>query len=169
MGPHDADWLAAAVRKYEGQLRLYSTRLLGSPDRAEDVVQEAFLRLCKADRTAVEPQLAAWLFTVCRNLAFDLLRKEKRMTAPVTRDDRSSSGADPSSAAEVRDAFQRVSIELAGLPNQQQEVVRLKFQHGLSYREISEVTGLTVPTVGFTLHTALTALRRTFATAASLS
>ena len=48
---------------------------------------------------------------------------------------------------------------LATLPMNQQEVVRLKFQAGLSYREISYITGLSVSNVGFLLHTALARLR----------
>ena len=52
---------------------------------------------------------------------------------------------------------------LAGLPDNQQEVVRLKFQDGLSYKEIAGVTGLTVSNVGFLIHTAIHTLRREFA------
>ena len=49
---------------------------------------------------------------------------------------------------------------LATLSANQQEVVRLKFQAGLSYRQISEVTGLSVTNVGFLLHTAIARLRK---------
>jgi len=48
---------------------------------------------------------------------------------------------------------------LAALPLNQREVVRLKFQNGLSYQEISRVTSLTVTNVGFLLHTALKTIR----------
>ncbi len=48
---------------------------------------------------------------------------------------------------------------LGTLPASQQEVVRLKFQGGLSYREISQITNLSVTHVGVLIHTALNKLR----------
>jgi RNA polymerase sigma-70 factor (ECF subfamily) len=52
---------------------------------------------------------------------------------------------------------------LGDLPANQQEVVRLKFQNGLSYRDIAEVTGLTSGNVGYLLHMALKRLRERLA------
>ena len=49
------------------------------------------------------------------------------------------------------------------LPANQQEVVRLKFQNGFSYKEISRITELSVSNVGFLIHTAVTRLRTEFA------
>jgi RNA polymerase sigma-70 factor (ECF subfamily) len=49
------------------------------------------------------------------------------------------------------------------LPANQQEVVRLKFQNGFSYKEIARITELSVTNVGFLIHTAVTRLRREFA------
>ena len=74
------DWVRAAVDQFERPLTLYASRLLGDPDRARDVVQDVFLKLCCQERERVEPHLAEWLFTVCRNRALDVLRKEGRMT-----------------------------------------------------------------------------------------
>jgi len=56
-------------------------------------------------------------------------------------------------------------LKLIGeLPRNQQEVIRLKFQNGFSYKEISRITALSVTNVGFLIHTAVTQLRREFAT-----
>ena len=49
------------------------------------------------------------------------------------------------------------------LPANQQEVVRLKFQNGFSYKEISQITALSVSNVGFLIHTAVARLRTEFA------
>ena len=49
---------------------------------------------------------------------------------------------------------------LNGLPKNQREVVYLKFQCDLSYKEISEITKLSVTNVGFLIHTALKTLRK---------
>lgn len=51
-----------------------------------------------------------------------------------------------------------------GLPTNQQEVIRLKVESGLSYREISELTGLSISNVGYLLHTGLTSIRTRLAT-----
>src|SRR3954454_8070550 len=73
-------WVREAVVRFEGPLLLYASRLLGDAETARDVVQDTFLRLCGQDRAAVGDHLAEWLFTVCRNRALDVLRKEHRMT-----------------------------------------------------------------------------------------
>ena len=65
----------------------------------------------------------------------------------------------PSEAGDERENAGAMMDHLSNLPANQQEVVRLKFSGGLSYREISEVTGLSVTNVGFLLHTAIKALR----------
>ena len=69
---------------------------------------------------------------------------------------------DPSSLLQTKESLSRVQRMLADLSGNQKEVVRLKFQAGLSYREISEVTGLSVSNVGFLLHTAIKTLRQKF-------
>lgn len=60
---------------------------------------------------------------------------------------------------ERQESVSQVLKELATLPVNQQEVIRLKFQHGLSYREISDVTKLTVTNVGFLIHVGLKKIR----------
>jgi RNA polymerase sigma-70 factor (ECF subfamily) len=62
--------------------------------------------------------------------------------------------------AETRAAILRM---IDRLPPNQQEVVRLKFQNGFSYKEISRITTLSVGNVGFLIHTAVTRLRAEFA------
>ena len=115
----------------------------------------------QADPDRVQGHLAEWLFTVCRNRALDVLRKENRMK-PLTEVDLATRPADapsPAAEAERRETTSEVLRLLAGLPRNQQEVVRLKFQNGLSYQEISRVTQLTVTNVGFLIHTAIKTLR----------
>lgn len=68
--------------------------------------------------------------------------------------------AGPDQTAETRDSAARVLKFLDQLPGNQQEVIRLKFQNELSYREIAEVTGLTVSNVGFLLHVGIKQLRQ---------
>lgn len=170
--PRDDDYLTALVARYEGPLILYAQRLLrGDLARARDVVQETFLKLCKAGRTEVEGHEAAWLYTVCRRAALDVQRKERRMslmedqhTATLT----SPAAADPARAAEQTESAAEVLRMLDRLPENQREAIVLKFGHGLSYKEIAHVTGHTVSNVGFLIHTGLKTLRTRLTGAATV-
>jgi RNA polymerase sigma factor (sigma-70 family) len=159
----EAEMIRAALRQFERPLVVYAAQLLGGDaERARDIVQEAFFRLCSEPPERVGPHLREWLYTVCRNLAIDVRRKERRMRTmgetPV--DTFASSDIDPFHLIEDQDSFSKVQAAMQHLSANQQEVVRLKFQHGMSYKQISEVTNLTVTNIGFLLHTALNALRQ---------
>jgi RNA polymerase sigma-70 factor (ECF subfamily) len=160
---NDAAWLHAVVKQYESQLVRYAARLTGDVDRARDIVQEVFLRLCRQPREKVELTVRQWLFAVCRNHALDVLKKENRMKTlsdeqagaqPSTDRD-----ADPTAAIERRETAGQATAILNRLPDNQREVIRLKVQDGLSYREISEITGLSVSNVGFLLHKGIKSIR----------
>jgi RNA polymerase sigma-70 factor (ECF subfamily) len=161
-GP-DGDFVRSALRQFERPLVGYATHLLGGDaEQARDVVQEAFFRLCAEPRERVEPHLREWLYAVCRNLAIDIRRKERRMQ-PMSEaqvQNYSSSDEGPTEPLEREDTLGQVAEALQGLSANQQEVVRLKFQHGMSYKQISQVTKLSVTNVGFLLHTALKTIRQ---------
>jgi len=109
--------------------------------------------------------VAQWLFAVCRNRALDVCRKEKRMKAITDQQAASQISREEQQERllERHDSFERVQLVLATLSENQQEVVRLKFQDGLSYRDIADVTGLSVSNVGYLLHTAVRRLRERLA------
>jgi len=155
-------WVCFAMERYEGPLTRYVIRLTGDREQARDVVQDTFLRLCAEDPSRLNSHLAEWLFTVCRNRALDVQRKQSRMTPldEIDLDTRASSGASPDLAAEKSDSTSQVQRLLATLPKNQQEVIYLKFQNGLSYQEISRVTNLSMGNVGFLIHTALKNIRQ---------
>ncbi len=94
--------------------------------------------------------------------ALDVRRKENRMSAKneVQLEAQASQEPEPSTVLEKKEELSRVLGILETLPPNQQEVIRLKFQNGLSYREISDVTHLSVSNVGFLLHTGLTTVRQ---------
>ena len=156
-----ADWIRSTVSRYETPLLLYAARLAGGSEAAQDVVQETFLRLCGQDRAAVEERLNVWLFAVCRNYALELRRKQSRLTelSKPMEDTTSAPGSPVGERLEKQEALQQIMAALSRLPENQQEVIRLKYEHGLSYREISEVTKLTVTNVGFLMHAGLKRIR----------
>lgn len=154
-------WLRSVLDRYERPLIRYATRLTGDTERARDVVQDVFIRLCTEDRGPIQDHVAEWLFTVCRNRARDVRRKEKRMRRLDDATAESKAGADPSPPAvlESREASSQVLRLLAALPDSQQEAVWLKFQSGLSYKEIAGVLNTSVSNVGVLIHTAIKTLR----------
>ncbi len=157
-----ADWVRSALERHESSLLRYAASITGDAERARDVVQDTFVRMCAEEPAALDGRLTEWLFTVCRNRALDVLRKEKRMT-PLTEidlDTRESGEPTPAAAAEKRETATRALQFLDSLPPNQREVIRLKFQSGLSYQEISRVTELSVTNVGFLIHTGIKTLRQ---------
>lgn len=159
----EADWIHAAVERHERQLVAYAARLVGDLEGGRDVVQDCFLRLCSQEQAAIAGHLAEWLFTVCRNLALDRLRRRTREIAMDTQDsalaELPTTAPPPSQNLEAGEARTGVLALLATLPQRQQEVVRLRFQQGLSYQQIGAITRLTASNVGFLIHTAIKALR----------
>ena len=150
----DSQWIVNALDAHEAPLTRYAAWILGDLESSREVVQETFLRLCKQSESRIAPYLAQWLFTVCRNLAFDKRKKEARMT-PLGD---AQIGVD--SGLERRETAGEIFRMLDTLPKNQREVVYLKFQCDLSYKEISEITKLSVSNVGFLIHTALKSLRK---------
>jgi RNA polymerase sigma factor (sigma-70 family) len=159
-------FVQSAVERHQAPLLRYAARLLhGDADRARDVVQDTFVRLLAQEPAAVADHLAEWLFTVCRHRALDVLRKEGRVRlfeeGQVER--LSAETPRPGAGVERAEAHAAVLQLIGRLPPNQQEVVRLKFQNGFSYKEISRITSLSVTNVGFILHTALARLRKEMA------
>ena len=153
----------AAVARHQAPLLRYATRLLGGDaDRARDVVQDTFMRLMAQPTSEVDGHVAEWLFTVCRNRSHDVLRKEGRMNRFEEGQVEQLTAPDPRPGRSMERAEQHETVlRLIGrLPHNQQEVIRLKFQNGFSYQEISRITSLSVTNVGFILHTAIKALRQ---------
>jgi RNA polymerase sigma-70 factor (ECF subfamily) len=155
------DWIVGALERYEKRLLRYAAWLLDDADKARDVVQEAFLRLCREDKETVAARLPQWLFTVCRNLAFDLYQKNARTESlDDTQILDAREVAEAIEALEQRELVDRILRITESLPRNQREVIYLRFQCGFSYKEISQLTRLTMGNVGFLIHSALDRIRR---------
>ena len=157
----DSEWVRSLVETHAADLTRYAASILGDAEAAKDVVQDVFVRLWGEPQEEIKDHIRPWLFRVCRNRALDLKRQGGRMKS-LTEKDTAGTITDapgPASLAEQRDSHAQLMCLMRELPVKQQEVVRLKFQNGMSYKEIATVTELTVTNVGFLLHTALTSLR----------
>jgi RNA polymerase sigma-70 factor (ECF subfamily) len=153
----------AIVRRFEVPLVQYATRITGDRERARDVAEET---LIKFERNGSVPpeKTATWLFTVCRNGALNVCRKEKRLMYLEEAVIESRAGDDPMPSAQLErlEAHGFLARIIATLPLRQQEVLQLKFQNDLSYAEIAEITKTTANSVGVLIHTALKTLRQKY-------
>lgn len=129
-----------------------AARLVGRA-RAEDVASEAVIRaLVRWSRISGYPQ--AWVTRVATNLAIDLLRKDSRVVTGTR--------GDPQPTSFEGDAIERIDVvrDLKRLSRRQRQVIVLHYLAGLSEREVSDVLGLSIPTVKTHLSRALRTMRR---------
>jgi RNA polymerase sigma factor (sigma-70 family) len=158
------------MRRFEIPLVQFATRITGDRERARDVVQETFMKFVAAatNGASQNTEPATWLFTVCRNGALNVCRKERRLI--YLDEDLIESSEDeqprPFEQIEREEAAGFLLGIVATLPPRQQEVIQLKFQNDLSYRQIAEITHTTANNVGVLIHTALKTLRERYAKAA---
>jgi RNA polymerase sigma factor (sigma-70 family) len=163
-----AERMQCVMRRFEIPLLQFATRITGDRERARDVVQETFVKFQNNGAFASEREPATWLFTVCRNGALNVCRKEKRMTFLDEKliEAREDEQPMPFERIEQEEAAGFLLRIVATLPPRQQEVIQLKFQNDLSYQQIAEITKTTANNVGVLIHTALKTLRQKYAPAA---
>jgi RNA polymerase sigma factor (sigma-70 family) len=137
------------------RLAAEAERLVGRRAVAEDLVQEAFLRLL-GDPPHDEARTLAWLRVVIRRLAVDWLRDERRTGADTGQDVRLS----PSAEETALRGLEREALEtaLASLPDRDRRALWLRHS-GHSYREIGAALGIPDNQVGVVLLRSLQKLR----------
>ena len=130
------------------KLLRYCTYRCGDPDAAEDIVQEAMVRLWRrdADRPPADP--AAWLFTTARHLILDgekVAGNRQRLLASKTLPEAEREQADR--ALEREQERKRVQEVLGRMPQRSREILMLRYS-GFSYREIAGKVGIAPGSVG---------------------
>lgn len=135
-----------------------ATRVLGSPDEAEDVAQEVFLSFARTTVPAAEAP--GWLAVAAAHTALNHLRGNRRRAARELRaDDGVRTAPDVADDVVVLDERRRVRAALARLPRKQ--AVALVLRHsGLSYAEVAAALDLSPASVGTTVRRAEHALRK---------
>lgn len=154
-------WAKEVAECHHEALSRYAYGMCRNRERAEDAVQETYVRLLKQDRRKIESHVKPWLLRVCRSRILDIVRKEGRMSIidSTVLEQKSSDRPHPRQVAEQHDLSKTLLAYVDLLTPAQQEVLRLKFQGGLSYKEISEITGKSVNLVGVILHQGLKRLK----------
>lgn len=154
------------VNHYEAALLRYATRLTANPDTAQDVVQNAFIKLFKRwqEKMAPSARISSWLYRVAHNEAVDHIRKESRrqelhqkQSAETPNSAKPDRGYNPG----LSDGAIRARQALDSLSDRDKQVVILKVYEEMSYKAISAITGLKTGHVGYILHHALKRLAKT--------
>ncbi len=146
----------------ESHLLGYALRLAGELSVAEDIVQEAFMKLHAQFEQVREPR--RWLYRTVHNLALNHRRDLGKIISLDARADEGegNDAADPQPLPDEQiarlEGIGLVRLGMEVLDERSREVLRLKFTENLSYKEISARTGLKMGHVGYLLHHALKAM-----------
>ena len=148
----------------ESPLLSYALRLGGDAGAAEDIVQEAFMRLHAQFDEVREPR--RWLYRTVHNLALNHRRQAGKIVPLSPSGDDGSPAADdtadpqplPDEQIARWESIGLVRLSLETLDDRSRELIRLKFNEDLSYKEISARTGLKTGHIGYLLHHALKAI-----------
>jgi RNA polymerase sigma-70 factor (ECF subfamily) len=165
----DPDLLDELIVRYQHRLPRYLWTLTGSREAAEDLFQETWIRVLEHGHQ-YDPRwrFEAWLFSIARNLAIDLLRRRE----PESLDGLLSSGdgrpsrelpdrasTSPFESAAAGEQAERVRHVLRFLPPEAREVLVLRFQEDLDLNEIAEIVQAPLSTVKSRLYRGLETFR----------
>ena len=154
------DAFEAVAKEYQAPLLRYASRLLCDTNIAQDMVQNAFIKLFKkwTEELVPSPKLSSWLYRVTHNCAVDYMRKEtrhKNLHNLFSEEKENTVQPNRGEAFRISDEAARAVKALHTLSLRDQQLVILKIYEGKSYKEISEITELTVSNVGYILHHAM--------------
>jgi RNA polymerase sigma-70 factor (ECF subfamily) len=170
VAPLDAGDLMAVVAHYQSPLLRYVGQMLGRIDHeAEDIVQEAFVRLHRqvaGHGSGSVKHLTTWLFRVTHNLTIDVLRQRSRRKRvpettidPVVLSEEQAADELDALGEVLRQEARQVALrELAQLDDQQRQVVLLRVIQEMTLRQVAEVVGISVSMVNYRLNQGLTEL-----------
>jgi RNA polymerase sigma factor (sigma-70 family) len=150
------------VKEYNRAVDLHSDGLyrfilknLKDGDRAGDVVQDTFEKLWR-NVTEIEAGVAkSWLFSTAYHQMIDLIRKESKMVLTESHDDRNLLYE-----GSYSDLSELLNTALERLPEQQKTVILLRDYEGYSYKEISEITGMSEALVKISIYRGRMELKR---------
>jgi RNA polymerase sigma factor (sigma-70 family) len=159
------------VRRYQHRLFGLAIGIVGDPGLAEDVAQEAFIRIFRhaVMFDARRGSVATWTLTITRNLAIDALRV--RRATPIDPDDHVflnlvSAERSPDDAAITADALAHLRYALTDLPTEQRRAVLLAAMYGRTAAEIAETEAIPLGTAKSRIRVGMAKLRDTAVTEA---
>lgn len=134
----------------------YCIKMTGSIDKAQDIVQETFLRaVIHMEKVQSDKKFSTWLITIATNLFRDELRKQKRKSPEPLEDTLESHDPTPEEATMINLEYQELLDVLQVLSYEKRSVFILKHYYGFSYEEIAEMSDCPIGTVRSRLHNAM--------------
>jgi RNA polymerase sigma factor (sigma-70 family) len=134
----------------ESPLLRYAFGLLGRRELAEEVVQDAFLKLHEHWDEVEIPR--AWLFRCVRNFSFNILRKSKRESLEEAAGEREAAQESPDDELGKMEAVGMIQMLVSEMEERDQKMVQMKYFQDLKYQEIAERLEMSVGNVGYRLH-----------------
>ncbi len=158
------DALAALIHRHQDEALRLAYRLLQRWDLAEDVVQEAFIRVYRgAGGFRADARFRTWFYRILVNLCIDEQRRHVLQMSAVDKayPDRKDSQQDPLVQHEL---IELIRGAVADLPDRQRTALVLQRYHGMRHRQIAEITGWTESAVESLIVRALANLRKKLTT-----
>lgn len=153
----------AFVHRYHAAIHQYVERLLKDSKKAEDIVQETFIRLIKQLQiNSIPTYPKAWLYRVASNLCRDFWRSAQYRTEGTAKDEMPISVDHKASVTEIyerQETRKEVLASLGTLSQSQQQIVILRFYQDLKLKEIAEILDIPLGTVKSNLFHALKKLK----------
>jgi RNA polymerase sigma-70 factor (ECF subfamily) len=141
-------WFDREVRSHEGALRAYLRGRFPAISDHDDIVQEAFIRVLRARESDRVRSPKALLFTVAKNLALDVFRRQTATPQDLANlEDIPVIQVEPTDTFTHEEKLQLLEDALQTLPERCRQVIMLKRFQGLSYDEISEKLGISHNTI----------------------
>jgi RNA polymerase sigma-70 factor, ECF subfamily len=149
------------VLRYQDGLYRYALRVTRSPDIAADLVQAAFVKAYVSLKSCRDPdRFAAWVFRILTNRCKDFLKSRRRRDVSLEPDQLPApQRADPARDLDRAELRSALAAGLARLPAAQREAFLMKHVDGMSYEEIAERLGGSVPALKMRVHRARERLR----------
>ena len=148
---------------YHRKLYCVAYRLLENAADAEDLVQEAYLKLWdKREGLSVISNPEAFSVTLVKNMCFDLLRSGKYVLSRQSVELSAAQDVFQPDNLEAREGVRQIKDIIAHLPEQQQRIINMRDIKGCSYEEIEQVTGLNSINVRVLLSRARKKIREEF-------
>jgi len=147
---NDKPTFAEVFEAEESSLLRFAYGLVGQRETAEDLVQDAFLKLHSHWEDVAQPR--AWLFRCVRNLALNHIRDHRRETELDPDKEIQGKAAAPEQLLGRMEAVGTVQLLVAEMDPLDRELIALKYGENLKYDQISQRTGLSVGNVGYKLH-----------------
>lgn len=168
VGRGDTNAFELLIQRHQSLVAGTVARMLGSNSEVEDIAQQVFIRVWKsAARYVPRAKFTTWLLKITRNLVFNELRRSKRhihvalQTGPAAEELplKDETNAPPDALLLENELQQAIDSAMMKLPESQRMALILRRYEELSYEEIGDILGLSVPAVKSVLFRARTELR----------